>query len=318
MERERISVIIPVYKVEKYLEKCVQSVLGQTYEDLEVILVDDGSPDACPAMCDAFAARDGRVRVLHRKNGGLSTARNAGLDMAGGAYVGFVDSDDYVAPDMYEKLYAALTEAGADMSLCGYRYVDEQGRPTRTLPPLPRKVMSPEEIFRQMERPAGEWRYVTAVNRLYRRELFDGLRFREGKLYEDEFLAPHVLARCGAVAVIPDEPYFYVQRDGSIMARPVTIRRMDAVQAYVERYDFYRARGLDGLAASALRTAYGLVWEVVANVNVWEHRGTVWPWVGRVAGAQLRRLDPRAAMLTFRYAWGLLRGLAAGRTEDGE
>ncbi len=301
MERELISVIIPVYGVEKYLARCVESVLAQTYADLEIILVDDGSPDNCPAMCDAFGARDSRVRVLHQANGGLSAARNAGLDAAGGAYVGFVDSDDYIAPDMYEKLYGALADTGADMSLCGYRYVDEDGGTTVTLPPLPRRVMRPEEIFRQMEKPALEWRYVTAVNRLYRRELFEGLRFRVGKLYEDEFMAPHVLARCARVAVIPDEPYFYVQHTGSIMNAPVTIRRLDAAEAYMERYDFYRARGLNDLAAAALDMAYGFLWQVLTQTDARRYKGAIRPWVKRVEAALLRHWKPGGLLLPLRY-----------------
>ena len=307
MGTERISVIIPVYGVEKYLEKCVSSVLAQTWEDLEVILVDDGSPDNCPAICDALAARDSRIRVLHQPNGGLSAARNAGLDIAGGAYIGFVDGDDYIAPDMYEKLYAALTDTGADMSVCGYRYVDEDGAPAMDLPPLPRQVMTPDEVFRQMERPFSEWRYVTAVNRLYRRELFEGLRFRVGKVHEDEFLAHHVLARCGTVAVIPDEPYFYVQHTGSIMNASVTVRRLDAVEALMERYDFYRARGLRGPAAGVLEHAYHVLWQVVEQVDVRRYRAAIRPWVRRVAGAQLRYLRPGAVLLPARYALSAFR-----------
>ena len=117
--REKITVIIPVYKAEKYLARSVESVLAQTYKNLEVILVDDGSPDGSGALCEAYGAKDGRVRVLHRENGGAAAARNAGLDAATGDYIAFTDADDHVAPDMLEKLYAALTASGADMSLCG-------------------------------------------------------------------------------------------------------------------------------------------------------------------------------------------------------
>ncbi len=316
MKRELISVIIPVYGVEKYLARCVDSVLAQTYADLEVILVDDGSPDNCPAICDAYAARDERVRVHHQPNAGLSAARNAGLDTAGGAYVGFVDSDDYIAPDMYEKLYAALRDTGADMSLCGYQYVDEAGKICRTLPPLPRRTMTPEEIFALMEKPAQEWRYVTAVNRLYKRELFEGLRFRPGKLYEDEFLAPWVLGRCAAVAVVPDEPYFYVQHTGSITNAPITIRRLDAVEAYWERFDFYRDRGLSALADAALERTYGILWQMLGAVDVYAYRHVLAPWVKRVSAALLRRGKPGGALLPARFV--RLSSRLAGRGREGE
>lgn len=113
-----ISVIVPVYKAEKYLGECVDSILGQSYRDLEVILVDDGSPDSCPSLCNAYSARDSRVKVIHKKNGGVSTARNAGLEAAKGEYITFVDSDDYIEPDMYEKMMARAREFDCDVVMC--------------------------------------------------------------------------------------------------------------------------------------------------------------------------------------------------------
>ena len=120
-----LSIIVPVYKVENYLPKCIDSILAQTFTDFELILVEDGSPDNCPALCDAAAEKDARVRVIHQKNGGLSAARNAGLDAARGAWIGFVDSDDYIAPEMYEVLHQAVQSTGADLALCDYAEVDE-------------------------------------------------------------------------------------------------------------------------------------------------------------------------------------------------
>ena len=115
-----LSVIVPVYKAEKHLDRCIESILSQTYGNIELILVDDGSPDACPAMCDSWAGRDWRVRVIHKKNNGASSARNAGLDMASGEYIGFVDADDFIEPDMYETLMKNALENNADRSGCGY------------------------------------------------------------------------------------------------------------------------------------------------------------------------------------------------------
>ena len=128
-----ISIVVPVYRVEKYLNSCIDSLLAQTFADFEVILVDDGSPDACPALCDAAAAKDGRIRVIHQANKGLSGARNAGLDAAKGAWIGFVDSDDYIAPEMYEVLYQAVQSTGADLALCDYAEVDETGAPCQSM-----------------------------------------------------------------------------------------------------------------------------------------------------------------------------------------
>ena len=132
-EKPLLSIIVPVYKVENYLQKCIDSILAQTFTDFELILVEDGSPDGCPALCDAAAAKDARIRVLHQKNGGLSAARNAGLDVARGEWIGFVDSDDYIAPEMYETLYKAVQSTGADLALCDYAEVDEAGAPCQSM-----------------------------------------------------------------------------------------------------------------------------------------------------------------------------------------
>ena len=123
MNEPLVSVIVPVYKVEKYLDKCVESIVGQTYKNLEIILVDDGSPDNCPAMCDKWADRDSRIKVIHKQNGGVSSARNAGIDAVQGEFIGFVDSDDWLEPDMYDCLVKNALEYNADISRCGY-FVD--------------------------------------------------------------------------------------------------------------------------------------------------------------------------------------------------
>ena len=149
-----ISVVVPVYKVEPYLDRCVESILAQTVTDLEIILVDDGSPDSCPAMCDAWAAREPRIRVIHKPNGGLSSARNAGVDAARGAYIGFVDSDDYILPDMYRRLLAAIREHDAELAICGYAYVDQESGAVDAVEtgksPLKDEVLSREQAYEKI------------------------------------------------------------------------------------------------------------------------------------------------------------------------
>ena len=152
-EKPLLSIIVPVYKVENYLQKCIDSILAQTFTDFELILVEDGSLDGCPALCDAAAAKDARIRVLHQKNGGLSAARNAGLDVARGEWIGFVDSDDYIAPEMYETLYKAVQSTGADLALCDYAAVDEAGIPC--LPPytgLAQRILTGRELYYYVQR----------------------------------------------------------------------------------------------------------------------------------------------------------------------
>ena len=167
-EKPLLSIIVPVYDVERYLPKCIDSILAQTFTDFELILVEDGSPDGCPALCDAAAARDARIRVLHQKNGGLSAARNAGLDVARGEWIGFVDSDDYIAPEMYEALYQAVQSTGADLALCDYAAVDEAGAPC--LPPytgLAQRIFTGRELLKRATNTMAQ----PAWNKLYRRQV---------------------------------------------------------------------------------------------------------------------------------------------------
>ena len=230
--RPEISIIVPVYQVEKYLNECIDSILAQTFTDFELILVEDGSPDGCPALCDAAAAKDARIRVLHQKNGGLSAARNAGLDVARGEWIGFVDSDDYIAPEMYETLYKAVQSTGADLALCDYAEVDEAGAPCQSMHVrLEKKVFAGQDLLKN----ATDSMIQPAWNKLYRRAVFEQLRYPEGKLNEDLFLIPKICLQIQKAVVVPKALYYYVQRGGSIMSGNKTLRHFDAAEA-AQRY----------------------------------------------------------------------------------
>lgn len=244
-----ISVIVPVYKVEKFLSPCVDSILAQTYAHLEVILVDDGSPDDCPRICDAYAEKDGRVRVIHQENGGLSAARNAGLDAVTGDLIGFVDSDDSLSPQMYESLLTAMLDADADISLCNYLFVDEAGNRSRDDLGLQDEVVSGKERILKKLDDAGNWHWVIACNKLYRRELFDGLRYPVGKLHEDEFIIHEILLRCQRAAAISDAHYYYHQHAGSITGSAFTIRRLDGAEAQFARAAALISHGMPAASA---------------------------------------------------------------------
>lgn len=231
-----ISIIVPVYKVEKYLDTCVRSILAQTFTDFELILVDDGSPDGCGALCDAYAKEDPRVSVIHKKNGGLSSARNAGIEAAGGKYIGFVDSDDYIAPDMYGFLYENIKKEQADLSMCGLFDV-YAGRKPKRLPEY-YAVVGPEEAVEMVLK--AEIVSVTAVNKLYKKEIFCRTRFKEGRQAEDAFAAVDILMNCKRIVVSSRQKYYYVHRGGSITTRQFSERDMDVIDAY--RYN-------DGLIA---------------------------------------------------------------------
>lgn len=187
MKTPLISVIVPVYKVETYLDQCVQSILAQTYRNLEIILVDDGSPDGCPAMCDAYARQDSRVRVIHQKNGGLSAARNAGMDIMTGQYFGFVDSDDYIDLTMYEKMLAPMTER-VRMTQCGFwHYGLDKTRPVQCCEEF--EIHDAKEFFRLYH--FHKFRAPVWM-RLFATENFGHLRFRVGRYAEDHLFTYQV------------------------------------------------------------------------------------------------------------------------------
>ena len=166
MEQQKISVIVPVYRVEAFLDRCVQSIAEQSYKNLEIILVDDGSPDNCPAICDAWAERDSRIKVVHKQNGGLSDARNAGMAIATGEFMGFVDSDDWIAPDMYQHLYDLLETDGSDIAACGVEMVWEDGTPSRMLTKAGCCVLNQEDAMRAIIEES--WLKQPVWNKLYK------------------------------------------------------------------------------------------------------------------------------------------------------
>ena len=227
-EKPLLSIIVPVYKVENYLQKCIDSILAQTLTDFELILVEDGSPDGCPALCDAAAAKDARVRVIHQKNGGLSAARNAGLDAARGEWIGFVDSDDYIAPEMYEALYQAVQSTGADLALCDYAEVNEAGA---LCPQMHGSLSGAELTGRELLQKASGLMAQLAWNKLYRRAIFAQLRYPVGKVNEDFFVIPEICLRIQKAVVVPDTLYYYVQRNSSVMGGKKTLRHFDAAEA---------------------------------------------------------------------------------------
>lgn len=223
-----ISIIVPVYKVEKYLEKCVDSILAQTFTDFELILVDDGSPDRSGAMCDEYAQKDSRVRVIHKENGGLSSARNAGIDVAKGRYLGFVDSDDYIAADMYELLYQEITQSQADLAICGIYDVYE-GKPPKIKKKI-HEVVSPEEALLLILQ--GNIISVHAYNKLYKKNLFDEIRYPIGKYHEDSFIIVDVLDKCNKVAINSSQKYYYFHREGSITTESFSEKQFEFIEAW--------------------------------------------------------------------------------------
>ena len=233
---ERISVIVPVYGVEAYLDRCVQSLLEQSYRDFELILVDDGSPDSCGAMCDAWAAKDGRIKVVHKENGGLSDARNAGLAVASGAYIAFVDSDDWVAPAYLASLYEALKAQKAEIAECAAALVTEDGAVLGVRKTPDAQVLGKMDALRRLVLEDGI--YQTVWNKLYRRRVLEGIPFEKGKRHEDDFWTYQVFDRMDRLALVQEPLYHYLQRGGSIMGEGYTIKRLDGLEARFRRMEY--------------------------------------------------------------------------------
>lgn len=178
---DKVSIIVPIYNVEKYLPKCIESIINQTYKNLEIILVDDGSPDNCGAICDEYALKDNRIKVIHQKNSGVSVARNAGLAAATGKFIGFVDPDDFISPEMYEQMLETMKTANTDLCICGYDYVDENGNcdPKRPYFVKETETINQKEVINRFSDMPPTIRHGV-VNKLFKGELLKSLKFKEG------------------------------------------------------------------------------------------------------------------------------------------
>lgn len=231
-----ISVIVPVYKVEEYLDQCVSSIVNQTYQNLEILLVDDGSPDGCPAMCDRWAEKDSRIKVIHKENGGLSDARNAGLKIATGEYVAFVDSDDMISDDMLESLYNALYDTKSDIAECDYVYFEDKLPHIDDCTDAKHTIFCAEEALKALLEKKDL--YCVVWNKLYRRLLFDNLSFETGKLHEDVFFTYQVFGKCQSVVKVKQQMYYYRQRQDSIMGKSFSFGNLDALEAMEIQIDY--------------------------------------------------------------------------------
>lgn len=212
-----ISIIIPVYNVEKYLHRCVDSVLNQTYKNIEVILVDDGSPDGSPAICDEYEQKDSRVKVLHKQNGGLSSARNAGMAIATGEYIGFVDSDDWIEPSMYQVCYDLIEQNKADMAKVGRCISTGENNKTSNSSTPKIEIYTDKEILQYYMTTTTTTTGSYAVWRsVYRADILYGLTFRDGKINEDIDFNFKAYSKCKKIVVTSQELYYYYQNIESL------------------------------------------------------------------------------------------------------
>lgn len=222
-----VSVIVPVYKAEKYLEKCVESIINQTYKNLEIILVDDGSPDNCPAMCDEFTKRDSRIKVFHKKNGGQASARNLAINNSNGDYICFVDSDDFIKNNYVKRMLDAIINSNSDLCCSGFTFTNEDN--TKTYDSCPNvkndTIIKKDIVTYYYTKYYASFLQVT--NKLYKFSLFKNIRFAEGYIYEDLEINLHLIHQCKKMIIINDALYVAIEHDGSTTNSAYSNRKVD-------------------------------------------------------------------------------------------
>lgn len=265
-----ISIIVPVYNVEKYLRKCLDSIIHQTYKELEIILIDDGSTDCSGAICDEYATKDNRIRVVHQINGGLSDARNTGLGICRGEYFGFVDSDDWIASDMYEVLANFAMNEDLDVAMCGVtdiwpNHIDK----TPTFSPVILTNIDDiiSEIFVNQRGGTG----IPVWNRIYRSCLFKDIKFEKGRYYEDGYYLLKWIERTHRFGRLSDCKYFYLHREGSITDISCHSRQIDDFKkAYEDNFNYIKVHFPNSIQAGECRLffTYRAILNLIGNSDI--------------------------------------------------
>lgn len=239
--QDLVSIILPIYKVENYIDKCVNSVINQTYRNIEIILVDDGSPDNCPRICDEYKKVDNRIKVIHKENGGLSDARNAGMDVATGKYIAFIDPDDYVSKDYIEILYENITKNDADISICSFIKVND-GENDKQIE-INKNIVhtfSRMQAFENLYNKEYALNTIVAWNKLYKRELWNDLLYPKGKIHEDEFVICNLIQKSNKIVYTDKVLYYYVQHKSSITGNGYNEKTFDKFEAFEKRANFFK------------------------------------------------------------------------------
>lgn len=259
MQNPLISIIVPIYNVEPYLQRCLDSIINQTYSNLEIILIDDGSSDKCPQICDEYSAQDKRISVIHKAHGGPSDARNKGLDICQGDYISFIDSDDWIDPSYVRTLLIAIEKTKSDISIVNF--TKTHSNCTFVLKNSDEKydILSPAQAIKKLWDRDVDTIFVTAWGKLFKRELYNSLRFPKGKIFEDEYTSYKVLYKSNQITFIDIPLYIYFQRKDSIMgsAKRSSIR---ALRAQVEKYLFFRRKKEVGILNTFIRQLW---WDVI-------------------------------------------------------
>ena len=264
---ELISVIIPIYNVEKYMDDCLKSVTEQTYKNIEIILINDGSRDNSIDKCYKWMKKDVRIKVYNKENGGASSARNYGLDRAMGEYIVFVDSDDYINDHMLEKLYEALKENKCQISMCNSVRVFDSDVIIKDELRSETEIWN-EEKYWEKYYLCPEDKYIVLWNKLYPKKIFEELRLPEGRLFEDEMVMHKIIGKCSKIAYIDEKLYYYLQRQGSSMNQSYTYRTFDVVEANTNRSIYFYSKGYYKLAETSLTQNISRIIDIKENLDM--------------------------------------------------
>lgn len=310
-----ISVIVPVYQVEAFLPRCVNSILGQSFGDFELILVDDGSPDSCGALCEEFARQDSRVHVIHQENGGLSAARNTGIDWAfansESQWLTFVDSDDWLHPQTLEVLLKAAEDSHAAVSVCGYQETTGENPPV-DVAQLCASVWTPKDFYLQQTK-----NFTVAWGKLYRKECFEQLRYPVGKIHEDEFVTYRVLFAREKLAVVFQPLYAYFVNPTGITRKPWSPRRLHAWEAYEQQLLFFEALGDPELKRRNYREYIDNAFATLQTAEASPNRAELGPTIRKME-RHLRKLIRRGWKLGYMEFWmdyDFLKRIYPGKTK---
>lgn len=266
-----ISIIVPVYKVEQYLHRCVDSILNQTFTDFELILVDDGSPDNCGIICDEYAAKDDRIVVIHQDNGGISAARNAGLDVAKGQYIMFVDSDDYIDINLCQKLFDEINGSNdIDCAICGFSYFNDEGLINTSQTIVEKHILTGIGAIKDIYLyNRNRLNIIMVWGKIFKRDVWNELRFTNGIYYEDLDIMPYIYTKCDCVVSIPFIGYHYYQRVGSITHGTGTDNKRvtDSISIREKHVNFFESINEFEIANSVRKKTMDLI--VTSAINGW-------------------------------------------------
>lgn len=241
----QISVIVPVYNVEQYLSRCLDSIINQTYRNFEVILVDDGSPDKCPEICDYYALQDNRIKVIHKENGGLADARNEGIRASSGEFITFIDSDDFVSFRYLEVLLDGITRHNADIIIAKFQRFESKNNIKNFVIIDDWKLLSKEDVFQKYTslNTSEAMPFISSCNKLYKRSLFDDIEYPKGFYYEDAYTSYKLLDKAKTIVVTSNQLYFYFINPESIMGQSFNNKHLEMIDAFQQAIQYFNKKG---------------------------------------------------------------------------